>query len=181
MQISESERAAAVAAAEAELAPGGRNWIPPEASETPPTSPLDSQATTGSHLSGQANRIALTYLLPWGWIPSGSTSLEDAFQQGYRYINGQWVRLGGGPIVTPEGNASATTVAGGSTLGTTGSTLTSGGPRPSAAALIDPFVGGTLVAIRLTTGIGAPSGPLEPVRLGAARDLPRIVFGEEST
>lgn len=144
---------------------------PPE----PAPSPLDVQATTSGSLSGQLNRIPLTFVTPFGWIPSGTVNLVDAFQQGFRYLDGQWVntRITAPPVQI--GIPTATSVPSGTTVAT-------GGPRPALLSAIVAFVGGPLQSIRMTTGLGAESGALAPIRLGIAQSiLPRIIMNDVAT
>lgn len=152
----------------------------PIATAGPPTerpSPLDVQAITSGSLSGQLNRIPLTFVAPFGWIPSGTTNLVDAFQQGYRYLNGQWVNTATTVPTVPVGIPTATTVPSASTVETGG-----GRPLASLASAIVDFVGGPLVRVRLTTGIGAETGALAPIRMGMAGGfLPRIIMNDVAT
>lgn len=144
--------------------------VPPD-----PISPLDVHAITGSNLSGQLNKIPLTFVQPWGWIPSGTTSLADAHAQGFRYLSGQWVNT---RVVQPPsviGIPTATTVP-------TVTTVSSAGPRPSALTAIADFLGGPMGQVRMTTGIGAEGGALAPIRFGMFPSaLPRIVMDEIAT
>lgn len=157
------------------LASGAGQPIATAGAPTERPSPLDVQATTSGSLSGQKNRIPLTFIAPFGWIPSGTANLVDAFQQGFRYLDGQWLNTS---ITTPPvviGIPTATTVP-------TATTISTGGPRPTAAAVIIPFVGGPMENIRLTTGIGAETGALAPIRMGMAGGfLPRIIMNDIAT
>lgn len=178
MQVSEAERAQAIAAGESSFAAleAVRLGKPPAVQD--PTSPLDVHAITGSNLSGQLNRIPLTYIEPYGWIPSGTNSLVDAFQQGFRYLNGQWINTSVAQGPSTIGIPTVTTVPGASTVNTTPSGLN----QSVAAALDLPFVGGNMGSIRMTTGIAAEGGALTPIRFGSYRaDLPRIVMDEIAT
>lgn len=141
-----------------------------------PSSALNTQAISSGSLSGQLNKIPLTFIQPYGWIPSGTANLVDAFQQGYRYLDGQWMRTAVPPPPVVIGIPTATSVP-------TATTISTGGPRPTLASAIDiPFVGGPMVAIRLTTGIGADTGALAPIRMGMAGGfLPRIIMNDIAT
>lgn len=141
----------------------------------PPPSPLDTQATTSGSLSGQKNKIPLTFIAPFGWIPSGTVNLVDAFQQGFRYLDGQWLNTGTTAPPVVIGIPTATTVP-------SATSITTAGGKPSAAAVIIPFVGGPMESIRLTTGIGADTGALAPIRMGMAGGfLPRIIMNDIAT
>lgn len=174
MQVSEAERAQAISAGATSAAAllSAEQNKPPAVLD--PISPLDVHAITGSHLSGQVNKIPLTYIDPYGWIPSGTNSLVDAFQQGFRYLNGQWINTSVAQPVQPIGIPTATTVPSGTTVATTNQVFL--------AAVDVPFVGGGLNSIRMTTGVGAEGGALSPIRFGMfAAALPRIVMDEIAT
>lgn len=144
--------------------------VPPD-----PVSPLDVHAITGSNLSGQQNRIPLTYVQPWGWIPSGTNSLADAHAQGYRYLSGQWINTSTPTPPAVIGIPTGTTVP-------TATTVSTGGPRPTAASAIADFLGGPMGQVRMSTGVGAEGGALAPIRFGMfPAALPRIVMDEIAT
>lgn len=157
------------------LASGAGQPIATKGPPTEPVSPLDVHAITGGSLSGQLNKIPLTFVAPWGWIPSGTVSLADAFAQGFRYLAGQWMNT---RVVSPPSVIGIPTV----TTVPTATTVSTGGPRPTAAAVAVPFVGGPMGQVRMTTGIGAESGALGPIRFGMfPAALPRIVMDEIAT
>lgn len=125
--------------------------------------------------TGVPGQVGVHRVEPWGVIPIGTVNLVDAFQKGFRFLDGKWIDTAITQLPVPLGIPSVTTVPSGTTV------MTGGGGRPQAAVSI-PFVGGPMQNIRMTTGIGAEGGALTPIRFGMfASALPRIVMDEIAT
>lgn len=106
---------------------------------------------------------------------TGARSPAQLLADGFIYHNGIWMRPGD-PRATQDAIPSAAVVSSSSVL-----LPSSGGPRPTNAALADPFIGGGTDRVRLTTGIGAgQDGPLTPVREGIA-GITRIIIDDVYT
>lgn len=153
--------------------------VPPEVQLVP--LPTNSQAPTAINpdfavfATGLPGHVGVHRVEPWGLIPIGTNNLVDAFQKGYRFIDGKWIDTAVAQPPVPLGIPTATTVPSGTTI------VTAGGGRPL-AAVATPFVGGPMQGIRMTTGVGAEGGALTPIRFGMfAAALPRIVMDEIST
>lgn len=170
MTISEADRLAAQAGVDL-AAQNLQQWTPPQ-----PTPIVEDHSLTNTNLSGQLNKVPLTYVSPYGWIPSGTVDLVDAFQQGYRYLSGQWIKTGVAQPTTSIALPTGTYVPTGSTI-----EQQSAGNLPGSATSI-PFVGGPMESIRLTTGLGADTGALAPVRMGMGGTfMPRIIMSDVAT
>jgi len=121
--------------------------------------------------------------------PPGTDNLspDELFRRGYVYLRGQWVKvLGVNPdgttkyeVYAPTGLPTATTMPSLSSVPTSGMTIDA---PTTMGAIIEPFVGGPIVAIRMTTGLGAEVGALAPIRMGISQALlPRIIMNEVAT
>lgn len=113
MSVTEAERAQAIAAGEAEAA-RLMGQLPPEF--LPVAIPTQSQHPSAINpafnvfASGLGQNVGVHRVEPWGVIPIGTSNLVDAYQQGYRYLDGKWINTALGTMPAPIGIPTATTV-----------------------------------------------------------------------
>lgn len=179
MNVTEAERVSAMTAGDTEAARLMSLLEPPEIRLTPdPTNSQHPSAINPAlavYATGLGANVGVHRVEPWGLIPIGTINLVDAYQKGYRYLDGKWINTAAPQPVSQIGLPTATSVP-------SATAIESGGPRPALLSAITDFVGGTMNQIRMTTGIGAEGGALTPIRVGQfASDLPRIIMQEVFT